>query len=114
MFSHSLGLPPARGVLIVSAEFLGGLALILGAFSRVAAIGITAIMLGAVLTVHAPNGFFMNWYGAQQGEGFEYHLLALGLAAATLIAGSGAFSIDRLIARRLLLSTSSTQKEQDS
>lgn len=107
-FSQSLGLPPALGVLVVGAEFLGGLALILGAFSRVAAIGIAAIMLGAVLTVHAPNGFFMNWYGAQQGEGFEYHLLALGLAAATLIAGSGAFSIDRVIARRFLSSTSST------
>ena len=100
-FSETMGLPPALGVLIIGAEFFGGLALILGAFSRVAAVGIGAIMLGAVFTVHASNGFFMNWIGTQPGEGFEYHLLALGLATATLIAGSGSLSIDRVIARRL-------------
>ncbi len=100
-FSETMGLPPALGVLIIGAELFGGLALILGAFSRVAAVGLGAIMLGAVFTVHASNGFFMNWIGTQPGEGFEYHLLALGLATATLIAGSGSLSIDRVIARRL-------------
>jgi putative oxidoreductase len=45
--------------------------------------------------VHLPNGFFMNWYGNQKGEGFEYHLLAIGMALAIMVKGSGAFSIDR-------------------
>jgi putative oxidoreductase len=43
-------------------------------------------------------GFFMNWAGTQRGEGFEYHLLALGLAIALLIKGGGAFSVDRALA----------------
>ena len=100
-FSDALGIPAALGVLIVLAEFFGGLALIVGAFSRVAAGAIGTIMVGAVLMVHAQNGFFMNWFGAQQGEGFEYHLLALGLAAAVVVAGSGALSLDRVMAQRL-------------
>ena len=51
-----------------------------GFFSRVAAFGIAVTMLVATLTVHAANGFFMNWLGSQKGEGFEYHILAFGLA----------------------------------
>jgi len=56
-------------------------------------------MLGAVTTVHVGNGFFMNWGGTQSGEGFEYHILALGLALVVMLKGSGAFSLDRLTAR---------------
>jgi putative oxidoreductase len=52
-------------------------------------------MLGAIFMVHLPNGFFMNWYGSQPGEGYEYHLLAIGMALAVIIRGSGAFSVDR-------------------
>jgi putative oxidoreductase len=49
--------------------------------------------------VHAKVGFFMNWAGSQKGEGFEYHILALGLSLALLIKGGGAFSIDRALTR---------------
>jgi putative oxidoreductase len=52
-------------------------------------------MTVAILTVHAANGFFMNWGGGQPGEGFEYHLLAIGIAIALMIAGGGKFSVDR-------------------
>ena len=62
-----------------------------------AALGITGLMLGAIFMVHLPNGFFMNWMGNQKGEGFEYHLLAIGLAVALLVRGAGAFSLDRLL-----------------
>jgi putative oxidoreductase len=48
---------------------------------------------------HLRNGFFMNWYGNQAGEGFEYHLLALGLALVVLVRGSGALSVDRVLSR---------------
>ena len=72
-------------------------------FSRVAAFGIATVMAVAIVTVHASNGFFMNWFGAQKGEGFEYHLLAIGLALVVLIQGAGKASLDGLVARSLQL-----------
>src|SRR5712691_7563263 len=54
-------------------------------------------LLAAIITVHWPHGFFMNWYGNQKGEGFEYHLLALGIAMALIIMGGGAWSLDRAL-----------------
>jgi putative oxidoreductase len=96
-----VGLPLVIGLLVVLIEFFGSLGLALGVFSRVAAAGVLAVMVGAVLTVHLPNGFFMNWSGAQAGEGFEFHLLAIGIALALMIKGSGSFSLDRLLAGRV-------------
>jgi putative oxidoreductase len=79
------------------AEFFGSLGLIVGFLGRVAAFGIFCNMLVAIIAVHAQNGFFMNWFGKQAGEGFEYHMLAIGLAVAVMIGGSGAASIDRAL-----------------
>jgi putative oxidoreductase len=89
------GLPAAVVFLVIVAEFFGSLGLIAGFLGRLGAFGILCVMLGAIFTVHLPNGFFMNWMGNQKGEGFEYHLLAIGMALAVLIKGSGAFSVDR-------------------
>jgi putative oxidoreductase len=80
------------------AEFLGPLGLAVGLLTRVAALGIAAVMLGAILTVHGRHGFFMNWYGNQQGEGFEYHVLTIGLAVALVLNGAGVWSLDAVIA----------------
>jgi putative oxidoreductase len=91
------GIPAALSVLIMAGELLGSLALVVGLLGRVAAAGIAMIMLGAIVLVHAEHGFFMNWTGAQRGEGFEYHLLALALALVVLIRGSGALSLDRAL-----------------
>jgi putative oxidoreductase len=91
------GLPAAVAILIIIAESFGALGLILGFLSRLAALGITLIMLGAIFMVHIQNGFFMNWFGNQAGEGFEYHLLALGLSLVVLIKGGGKWSVDRAI-----------------
>lgn len=85
--------------LAIMAEFLGGIGLIVGGFSRVAAFGVAMTMLVAVFAVHLPNGFFMNWMGNQKGEGFEFHLLAIGLASVVMLRGAGAFSLDRWLAR---------------
>ena len=52
-------------------------------------------MVGAIFVVHLQNGFFMNWMGNQKGEGYEYHLLALAIAAALMLRGAGPFSVDR-------------------
>ncbi len=91
----SMGLPAAVVFLVILAEFFGALSLITGFLGRVGAFGILCVMLGAIFMVHLQNGFFMNWMGNQKGEGFEYHLLVVGMALAILVKGSGAFSIDR-------------------
>jgi putative oxidoreductase len=92
-----MGLPKGLVLLVMTAEFLGALGLIFGFLTRLSALGIISVMAGAILTVHMQNGFFMNWTGKQGGEGFEYHLLAIGIALALLIRGGGAFSVDRAI-----------------
>lgn len=98
-FFVSSGLPTAVAYLIIIAESFGSLALILGFLSRLSAFGIGLIMLGAIFLVHAPHGFFMNWSGAQKGEGFEYHILPIGLALIVLITGGGKWSVDRAISK---------------
>jgi putative oxidoreductase len=99
---RSLGahLPVPLVYLVVAAETVGPILLAVGLLGRLAALGTTCVMAGAVALVHAPNGFFMNWAGKPGGEGFEYHLLALALAVPIVVKGSGAWSIDRAIARR--------------
>ncbi len=97
-FFTGMGMPLIVAYLIVIGESLGSLGLIVGFLGRVGAFGITLIMTGAIFMVHIKNGFFMNWFGNQQGEGFEFHLLAIGLALIVLIKGSGKWSIDYAIA----------------
>ena len=79
------------------AEFLGGIGLILGLLGRVAGFAIAVEMLVAAFLVHLPNGFFMNWYGNQKGEGFEFHLMAIVIALTIAVRGAGAVSLDRAV-----------------
>lgn len=101
-FTDTMHIPAVFAFLAIAAEFAGSLALIAGLFSRVAALGIACVMIGAIATTHLPNGFFMNWTGAQKGEGIEYHLLALGLALIVMIYGAGRASLDARLARRTI------------
>jgi putative oxidoreductase len=96
-FTGTLHIPAPLGVLAIAAEFFGGIGLIAGFLTRIAAFGIAVNMLVAIATVHSANGFFMNWNGTQKGEGFEYHLLVLAMAAFLMIRGAGAFSVDRAL-----------------
>ena len=96
-FFEHIGLPAPVAFLIICTEFFGGLGLIVGLLTRIAALGIGVEMIGAVFIVHLPNGFFMNWYGNQKGEGFEYHLLVIALAATLLLRGAGKFSVDHAL-----------------
>jgi len=98
-FTDVMHVPAPIAFLVIIGEFFGSLLLVLGLATRLAAFGITVIMLGAIATVHAPMGFFMNWLGTKQGEGFEYHVLALGLSAALMIWGGGRYSIDSQLAK---------------
>jgi len=99
-FTEQMHIPMIFAFLAICAEFLGSLGLISGFLTRVAAFGIFCVMLVAALLVHVPNGFFMNWSGAQKGEGFEYHILAIGIAVVLMLRGGGAWSVDEAIAKR--------------
>lgn len=96
----SIGIPAILGFLAILAESAGALALIAGVTTRIAAFGVGVTMLVAAF-MHRANGFFMNWSGQQQGEGFEFHILAIAAAVALVIGGAGRFSADRAIARRI-------------
>jgi putative oxidoreductase len=99
----TLGIPAAFAFLAIVAEVAGGLGLILGAIGRVAAFGVGTVMVTAALTVHLPNGFFMNWGGGLPAgaEGWEFHLLAAALAVVVMLRGSGALSVDRLVTKKI-------------
>jgi putative oxidoreductase len=98
-FFEHMGMPAPVAFLVICTEFFGGLGLIVGLLTRIAALGIGVEMIGAIFLVHLPNGFFMNWSGTQKGEGIEYHLLAIAVAAALLLRGAGAFSADRALSK---------------
>ena len=97
-FSTS-GMPISLALFVIFTEFFGSVAPICGTFVRVASGAIALLMVGAIAMVHAHFGFYMNWFGQQKGEGFEYHLLAIGLAVAVLVRGAGSFSIDGLLSK---------------
>jgi len=96
-----IGLPGPLATGIILLEFFGPILLVLGLLTRPVALAMIGIMIGAIATVHGPNGFFMNWTGAQAGEGFEFHLLVIAIAAALVIQGAGALSLDGRFARKL-------------
>ncbi|MBV9610667.1 MAG: DoxX family protein [Acidobacteria bacterium] len=98
-FTHDAHIPAPFAFLAICAEFFGGLGLILGFLTRIAAFGITCNMLVAIVAIHSKVGFFMNWTGQQKGEGFEYHLLVLAITCALMIAGAGALSVDAMLSR---------------
>ncbi len=100
-FTDRMHIPWFFALLAILAESLGSWGLIIGFLTRIAAFGVLCNMIVAILLVHLPNGFFMNWGGKQKGEGFEYHLLAIGMCIAVMIAGGGKWSVDRLIAKYL-------------
>lgn len=96
-FTGRMHIPASLAFLAIAAEFFGGLGLIFGFLTRVAAFGIGINMIVAIVTVHSGFGFFMNWTGAQKGEGFEYHLLVLAMSVFLMIRGAGALSVDRTL-----------------
>jgi|SRR5579862_1505809 putative oxidoreductase len=97
VFREQLRIPVALALLSVAAEFLGGLGLIVGFLSRIAALGIAVVMLVALVAVHRKFGFFMNWFGEKKGHGIEYHVLVLALSLIVIIKGAGAFSLDQVL-----------------
>jgi len=99
-FTQAMHIPAPFAFLAIAAEFFGGLGLIFGFLTRIAALGIFSNMLVAIAMVHHNFGLFMNWTGTQKGEGFEYHLLVIAISALLLIRGAGRASVDRWLAVR--------------
>lgn len=95
MFTTKMAIPAIFAFLAIMAEGLGSLGLITGFLTRIAAFGITVNMIVAVYLLHFQNGFFMNWFGNQKGEGFEYHLLVIAIGIALMIKGGGKWSVDK-------------------
>src|SRR5215472_9492362 len=99
-FTGVMHIPAPFAFLAIAAEFFGSIGLIFGFLTRIAAFGIFTNMLVAIVMVHSQFGLFMNWTGAQKGEGYEYHLLVLAITAFLMIRGAGAASLDRLLSSR--------------
>ena len=97
-FTDKMHIPAFFAFLAIIAESLGSIGLIIGLLTRVAAFGVLCNMVVAIWMVHWPHGFFMNWFGKQKGEGFEYHILVIGMCLALMISGAGKWSVDRAIA----------------
>src|ERR1700688_2535089 len=108
-FTGMAHIPAPLAFLAIAAEFFGGIGLILGFLTRIAAFGIGVNMLVAILIVHLPFGLFMNWTGTQKGEGFEFHLLVLAIVAFLMIRGAGAFSVDRILSVSVLFSAAESR-----
>jgi putative oxidoreductase len=101
-FFSSMGMPVVLGVLVILAEFVGPIGVLLGLGTRFMAGAIAIQMTGAmILGGHIHNGFFMNWFGNQPGEGIEYFILVIGSALALVLGGGGKWSIDSFISKKL-------------
>jgi putative oxidoreductase len=100
-FTGTLGVPWIVALLVILGESLGAIALIAGFVTRFSAASLILIMVGAITMAHLDNGFFMNWTGQQKGEGFEYHLLVIGMALSLVLTGAGRWSVDRAVEDRL-------------
>lgn len=98
-FTDTVGLPWLIGFLVIILESIGAIALIMGFATRLIAVSYLLLASGIVFTSHIQNGFFMNWFGNQAGEGYEYFLLWIGMAIALAISGGGRFAVDKEIAR---------------
>lgn len=95
----AMGFPLWAIMLLMVSEMCGSLLLILGLFTRIWALSIGTAIAICMKMNHLQHGFFMNWLGQQQGEGYEYHILVLGIALALVVRGGGMLSFDRVLAR---------------
>ena len=106
-FTQELGFPFWVVILLMAIEILGSIGIIAGLFTRLCALGTAASISVCAYLYHLPNGFFMNWFGQQKGEGVEYHVLVLGICIALMVQGGGSFSLDKVISKSVSKSSHS-------
>lgn len=93
---QAMGIPTPLTYLASFTEFLGGIGVILGVFTQIAAFGFAVTMLVAALKIHRKNGFWMNWGStANKGEGYEYNLALFAMALLLVLTGPGRFALMR-------------------
>jgi putative oxidoreductase len=95
----SMGFPMWAVIALMAVESLGSLLLIAGFLTRLWAVGIGTSITICMFMNHVQHGFFMNWFGQQKGEGYEYHILVIGICLALLVKGGGMLSVDRALSR---------------
>jgi len=100
-FMNQMQLPWIVAFAVIIIEFYGSIFLILGFASRLWSLAIAGLFIGIIFTTHLEHGFFMNWYGNQAGEGYEYALLIIGIATVVLINGSGKYAVDTRLVKLL-------------
>src|ERR1700756_1531323 len=100
-FREHLHLPSILAFLVIAGEFFSGIGLIVGLFSRIAALVIVLTMIGAIAMVHFRFGLFLDWFGSQKGHGIEYHLLVIALGLVVVVKGGGAVSLDRIVYKHI-------------
>jgi putative oxidoreductase len=98
VFEKVTSLPGFMAWIVILIEFVGSLCLIIGLWTRIWAFSVLCLFTGIILIVHLPYGFFMNWSGNQTGEGYEFHLLIIGMAWALVLGGAGYLSADKVMA----------------
>lgn len=101
-FTETVGIPYVFGFLIILAESIGMVVLAAGLMSRILSASLIVIFCGAIATVQIQNGFFMNWFGNQPGEGIEFSLLVIGMSATILLHGPGKYSLDNFLFKKSL------------
>lgn len=99
-FTGTVGLPSWLSALVILIESLGAVLLIIGFAGRINAALMAIVMAGAFFAEHLRHGFFMNWFGTNKGEGFEFDILFWAISLIIVINGSGKCSIDRWLAAR--------------
>jgi putative oxidoreductase len=97
-FEQSLDVPFYLTLIIVGTEFFGGLTVLVGFLTRLAAAALAVDMIGAIIRVHFMHGFFLNWSMTPgKGHGYEFNLALLAMTIALLLSGPGRLALDRML-----------------
>lgn len=99
-FTQTLGIPWIAGFLVIILESFGALAILAGIGTRIIAASYIALATGIIFTSHLQYGFFINWFGNQKGEGYEYFLLWAGMALALVFTGSGKYAVSSVFSKK--------------
>lgn len=94
-FTQQAGLPWIIGLLVILIQFFGSLLILMGLFTRLTSLAMAIIVIGMIFSGHVEHGFFMNWFGTQSGEGYEFHLLLLGLCLSLFFSKEYKYAMDR-------------------
>jgi putative oxidoreductase len=94
-FFESVGVPGFVAYLAIAAETAGGIALVAGVYTRIAALALVPLLLGAIVTVHGHNGFFFN----DANGGWEYPAFWIVALVVQVLLGDGAYAAGPLVTR---------------